>query len=229
MSIPSKPASHRSEWNSCSVERAGDAADPELHARPDLGRHLAPDHDVGHREPAARLEHPERFGDHLPLVGREVDDAVGDDHVHRVVGERDGLDLALEELDVLDAGLALVLAGQGQHLVGHVEAVRLAGGADPPGREQHVDAAAGAQVEHHLALVQLGQRRGVAAAQRGQHGLGREARGLGSGVEVGGDRVVGCTCRRSRRSRSDWAPVATRSAAWPYRSRTVVLMSSVLI
>ena len=27
----------------------------------------------------------------------------------------------------------------------------------------------------------------------------------------------------------DFAPVATRSAAWPYRSRTVVLMSSVLI
>ena len=64
-------------------------------------------------------------------------------------------------------------------------------GPDPPRREQHVDAAAGAEVEHHLALVQLGQGRGVAAAQRGQHRLGREARRLGIGVQVGGDRVLG--------------------------------------
>ena len=40
---------------------------------------------------------------HAVLVGRQIDHAVGDDHVHRVVRQRDVLDLALQELDVLDA------------------------------------------------------------------------------------------------------------------------------
>lgn len=52
------------------------------------------------------------------------------------------LDLALEELDVGVPCLALVLGGEGQHVVGHVEAVRLARRSDPGRAEQHVDAAA---------------------------------------------------------------------------------------
>ena len=87
--------------------------------------------------------------------------------VDRVVGQRDVLDLALQELDVLEAALALVLLGERQHLVGHVEAVGLAGRADAARREQHVDAAAGAEVEHRLAGLQLGQRGRIAAAERG--------------------------------------------------------------
>ena len=80
------------------------------------------------------------------------------------------LDRALEELDVLDPGLALVSAGELEHLVGHVEAVGLAGRADAPRREQDVDAAARAEVEHRLALVQLRDRGRVAAAERGELG-----------------------------------------------------------
>ena len=60
----------------------------------------------------------------------------------------------------------LVRARELEHLVGHVQAVRLAGRADPAGGEQHVDAAAGAEVEHGLALVQVGDRGRVAAAER---------------------------------------------------------------
>ena len=60
--------------------------------------------------------------------------------------------VALEELDVLGARLALVLAREREHLVGHVEAVGLAARADAARREQHVDAAAGAEIEHGLAL-----------------------------------------------------------------------------
>ena len=137
------------------LERAGDAADPQLHAAPHLGRHLAANHDVGDREAAAGLEHAEGFAQHAILVGREIDHAVGDDHVDGVVGQRDVLDLALQELDVLDAGLALILSRQRQHLVGHVEAVGLARRTDAPGRQQHVDAAARAEVEHGLAGFQL--------------------------------------------------------------------------
>ena len=80
------------------------------------------------------LQHPKRFAQNAILVGREIDDAVGDDHVHGLVGQGNALDFALEELDVLDARFALVLARQRQHLVGHVEAVGLAGGADAPRR-----------------------------------------------------------------------------------------------
>ena len=66
-----------------------------------------------------------------------------------------------------------VLAGEGEHLVGHVQAVRLARRADARGGEQHVDAAARAEVEDRLALVQFGDGGGVAAAERG------ERRGVG--------------------------------------------------
>ena len=51
--------------------------------------------------------------------------------------------------------------------------------ADPPRREEDVDAAAGAQVEDGLALVQLGDGGRVAAAERGQ------LRRLGQGVALG--------------------------------------------
>ena len=133
------------------------------------GGNLAARDHVGNGEAPAGLQHAEGLAQDAVLVRRQVDHAVGNDHVHRVVGQRDVLDLALQELDVLDARLPLVLARQGQHLVGHVEAVGLAAGRNPPGRQQHVDAAAAAQVQHRLARLQLGQGRRIAAAQRSQH------------------------------------------------------------
>ena len=53
-----------------------------------------------------------------------------------------------------------------EHVVGHVEAVRLARRTNALGGEQDVDAAARAEVEHRLAFAQVGERRGVAAAER---------------------------------------------------------------
>jgi hypothetical protein len=82
------------------------------------------------------------------------------------------------ELDVLDPGLLGVLACEGEHLVGHVEAVRPARRTDAPGGEQHVDAAARSEVEHRLALVQFGDGRRIAAAERG------EGRGVGQLLAV---------------------------------------------
>ena len=60
--------------------------------------------------------------------------------------------------------------GEGEHLVGHVQAVGGAGRPDALGGQDHVDAAAGAQVEHRLTLAQLRDRGRVAAAERCQHG-----------------------------------------------------------
>jgi hypothetical protein len=70
------------------------------------------DHHIGDGETAAGLEHAEGFAQDAILVGGEIDDAVGDDDIDRVVGQGDVLDFALEELDVLDAGFALVFARQ---------------------------------------------------------------------------------------------------------------------
>ena len=47
--------------------------------------------------------------------------------------------------------LPLVFAGQGQHVVGHVEPVSLARRPHAPRRKQHVDAASRAEIQHRLA------------------------------------------------------------------------------
>ena len=143
----------------------------------------------------ASLQHP-------VLVAGQVDDAVRDDDIDGVVGQRDGLDLALQELDILDARLLLVFAGERQHFVGHVEAVGLARGADAARRKQHVDAAAGAEVEHGLAGLQLGERRRVAAAERREHGRFGQRAFLGHVIEIGGDGVRSRQAPHRRRSTS---------------------------
>ena len=58
--------------------------------------------------------------------------------------------MALEPVDVLDAGLDLVGAREVEHLVGHVEPVGSAGRGDAAGGEQDVDTAAGAEIEDGL-------------------------------------------------------------------------------
>ena len=97
------------------------------------------------------LQHTRDLAEDRGLVRREVDDAVADDDVDRGVAERDRFDPALAELDVRRAGLGRVVARELQHLVGHVEPVGEPGRADPRGRQQHVDSAAGTQVQDDLA------------------------------------------------------------------------------
>ena len=171
--------------------------------------------DVADGEAAAGPQDPGRLAEDLRLVAGEVDDAVGDDHVDRVVGQRHVLDRALDELDVLDPGLALVAPRQLEHLVGHVEAVGLAGRADAPGREQDVDPAARAEVEDRLALVQVGDRGRVAAAEAGE--LGRLGQGVAvvGVVEAGAEQLplfVGDHAPR-RRSSAEPSPAATSAAS----------------
>ena len=127
MSICSKPVSHRSEWNSCSVSApATQPTHSSMLERTSAGTSpRTTTSDTANRPPGLSTRNASAIT--FRLSRGEVDDAVGDDHVHRGIGERDRLDVALQELDVLDAGLALVLAGERQHLVGHVQAVRLAG------------------------------------------------------------------------------------------------------
>ena len=60
------------------------------------------------------------------------------------------LDLPLQEFGVRDPGLALILARESEHLVRHVQAIRLSGRANSFGRQQHVDATAGTQIKDDL-------------------------------------------------------------------------------
>src|SRR5439155_27004316 len=60
-------------------------------------------YDITDADASSRPQQPEYLGQHRRLVGRQVDYAVRDDHVDALVGQGDLLDVALEELDVLDA------------------------------------------------------------------------------------------------------------------------------
>ena len=146
-------------------EGAGDAADERaafgsrLRGEPVLGD------DVRDPDPSVRLQHPGELGEDCRLVHREVDDAVRDDHVHRLGRERDVLHKSAEEDRVANAGLLGVSPGEGQHLFGHVEAVGDPRGPHATGRDNDVDAAARAEVEDDVALLQLGHRRRVPAAE----------------------------------------------------------------
>ena len=73
--------------------------------------------------------------------------------------------LALEELHVRRARLGSVVARQVEHLRCHVQAIDVTGGTDALGGQQHVDAAARAQVEDGLARVELSEGGRIATAQ----------------------------------------------------------------
>ena len=78
------------------------------------------------RPPGLRTRNASR--EHAVLVGGEVDDAVGDDDVDGVVGKRNASISPLRNSTFVDACLPLVFAREGEHFVGHVEAVGFAGG-----------------------------------------------------------------------------------------------------
>jgi hypothetical protein len=134
------------------------------------------------------------------------------DDIDGIVWQRDGLDLAFEKLDIFDAGFLLVLSGERQHVVGHIEAVSLAGWADPPRRKKNIDAAARAKIKDDLARLQLGQRRGIAAAKRGKHRRFGQHAFFGHVVEIGDDGTR--TLKRIAAPPQHDLPLLTRCAAW---------------
>src|SRR5262249_8472815 len=125
---------------------------------------------VAHAEPAAGPQAPERLGEDAHLVGGQVDDAVGDDHVQMLVRQRDVLDVAVQEAGVGDPGCGGVGAGEGEHVGAGVQAVGGAAGSDPAGRQQHVQAAAGAEGQDGPARGEAGGGERGAGAQAGAQG-----------------------------------------------------------
>ena len=100
------------------------------------------------------------------------------------------LDFTFQELDILETALEPILLSDREHLVGHVEAVGLAGRTDTARRQQYVNAATGAEIEHRLARLQLGQRCRVAASERRPQREVRHFAFLAGVVEIRGDRVA---------------------------------------
>ena len=87
------------------------------------------------------------------------------------VRERDRFDWPFRNVTLVAAGLGCVAAGEVEHLVGHVEPVDVPGRPDASGRQQHVDPAAGAEVEHDFTGVEIGDGDRVAAAEAGERRL----------------------------------------------------------
>src|ERR1051325_89104 len=125
---------------------ASDAAGPQFHALTNIGRNFTANHDIGDSETPARLENSEGLGKDAVLVARKIDDTIRDNDVDGVIRQRNVFNGALQKLDVRDAGLFLILPGQGQHFVGHVQAISFARGPDAFGGKDDVTPAAGAKV-----------------------------------------------------------------------------------
>jgi hypothetical protein len=87
--------------------------------------------DIRNGKAATRFQDAERFPQHAVFVARQVNDAVAYDDIDGGVRQRDMLDFAFEKFDVLNPGLALVLAGECQHFIRHIEAVGFAQRTDP--------------------------------------------------------------------------------------------------
>ena len=170
-----------------------------------LRRHLATSDYVGHGKAPARLQDPKGLPENTVFVCRKVDDAVRNDDIHRVVGQRDVLNFTFQELDIFDSSLALVFIREREHFVGHVETVGFAGGADSFRGEQHIYAAARAEVKDDFAWVQVRERGWIPAAERGQHGFFRNLLRLRLVIKVGRDGIIASSAGRGSATRTSTA------------------------
>ena len=107
------------------------------------------------------------------MSGYEIDDAVREDHVRGVVGDRQLLELAQTKLDIAGANLGRVFASLFQHLMRHVDADYLAGLADLAGCEKAIEAGAAAEINHGLARLESGDGLRIAAAKTEIGAIGR--------------------------------------------------------
>ena len=77
-----------------------DAAGPGRAVGPLLGRELPARHHIRHGHAPTRPQHAVRLAEDGRLIGAKIDDAVGQNHVHRVIGHGQGLDEAVAKFDV---------------------------------------------------------------------------------------------------------------------------------
>ena len=127
---------------------AGNTANPQFHTLANLGRYFALDDYIGDGEAAARLEHAESLLQHASLSAERLMTQL--EMITSTELSGSGIcSISPFRNSTLDApALRLFSSRQGEHFVGHVQAVRFARGADPRAQKAALDAAAGAEVEH---------------------------------------------------------------------------------
>lgn len=108
----------------------------------------------------------------------------------------------MDELDVGDAGIGGVAAGEVEHLFRHVDADGPSSGRDAASGDQDVGAGPRAEVEDDLAGVEVGDGGGHPAAQRGREGGGGGAFGGVGVVELGAEDEVALLVGGARPARS---------------------------
>src|SRR5262249_9739031 len=111
------------------------------------------------------LEHPERLAKYLLFVGDEINDAIRDDDVRRVVSDWQMFEFPEAEFDIVRADAGGVIACLLQHLMGHIDADHLAGVADLSCRKKTVNPGAAAEIDHDLAWLHRGNCLRIAAAK----------------------------------------------------------------
>ena len=79
---------------------ARQAAGPRRGVSLDLGRQIVVEDEVNDRQAAPGSKDAERLGEDAHLARRQIDHAIADHDIDRGVGQREGLDLALDEADV---------------------------------------------------------------------------------------------------------------------------------
>jgi hypothetical protein len=165
-----------------------------------LWRELALQGEIGHADPASGLEQPEHLRERSTLPSRQVQDAVGDHHIDRLVRKRYVFHLSPDELGpARDARLGRVATSSLAHLLKDVESDGLPLGSDAVGGEDRVDPSARAHVENGLALQEKGIAHGVPDRERPPDCPGRDLGELVVRVEAAGHRIA--AAGRDRRIR----------------------------
>ena len=173
-------------------------------------RDLSASHNVRNSKASTWLQNSKRFSQYTVLVGREIDDAVGDDYIDGVIGKRDLLDLTPQEFHVLHPRFTLVFVCQRQHLVSHIQAIGFPGRADTFRGQENIYTAARTEIKNHFTGMQIRQRCRIPASERSKQSFLGNLCDLYAVVEVGSN-WVGTPIARSRST--------TRTAAAFYSQR----------
>src|SRR5579875_2029250 len=113
-----------------------------LHAPANFWRHITTHDYIRYRETAPGLEHTKSFLNDPVLIGRQINHAIGNHYIDRVVGQGDTLYFAFEEFNIFNTSLALIFTRQSEHFIGHVEAIGFPRGTDAFRRQENVNSPA---------------------------------------------------------------------------------------
>src|SRR4029453_18621626 len=154
----------------------------------DLWGQLALDREIRHADPTSRPEQSEHLRERSALSSRQVQDAIGDHHVDRLVRKRDVFHLSRDELGpALDAGHSCVATSPLAHLLEDVESDSLPFRSDALGGEDGVDPSPRADVQHALARLEKAVADGVPHRKGPLHGPGGYRGELVARVHAAGD------------------------------------------